>query len=277
MNNTIFINFIFMLLFSNCTENDDKLNGSDVRLFKNTVVWELAKAVESENVEKIKKIGKELTNDINFQEPHFGKTLVEWATYTHRYESTKALLELGANPNLRNLYDGENALINAADIYDDSRFLKLVLAYGGDPNNNDISETAKKFPRSTTPLITAAMNGNLDNVKLLVEAGAEIDYITYDGLTALKMASLMNQVNNVKYFVIDKGADYKYPMDSYSDGENIYLTNRMRSWVYTIESEDWKCKMELVDFLKKNGMNYYDIPVPEVVKESFPQEYIDKY
>jgi len=74
------MNILFVLcsiLCTSCTNRDtiadkSKLLGNDYRLFQQTPAWELAKAVEDENLEWIKKIVKEDSVDINFKEAKYG-------------------------------------------------------------------------------------------------------------------------------------------------------------------------------------------------------------
>ena len=51
---------------------------------------------------------------------------------------------------------------------EDLEMLKLLLAHGANPDGNDVDQEAE------TPLIAAASKGNLEVVKLLVEAGADV-------------------------------------------------------------------------------------------------------
>lgn len=66
-----------------------KLLGKDYRLFQNTPLWTLAKAVKQENLAEIKRITSNDSLDLNYQEPKYGMTLLmltvmECVTYTLR-------------------------------------------------------------------------------------------------------------------------------------------------------------------------------------------------
>lgn len=73
---------IACLLFSCSNLNREKivdkseLSGGDYRLFQNTPAWELAKAVEDGNTDKIDKIVSENPELINYQESKYGETLL---------------------------------------------------------------------------------------------------------------------------------------------------------------------------------------------------------
>lgn len=78
----------------------------------------------------------------------------------------EALLAAGADPNLGPEGTSKGmSPIGAAVQFEDSSALRLMLAHGGDPNRNNAWE----------PLfLTAAYRNQLENVKLLAAAGAEI-------------------------------------------------------------------------------------------------------
>lgn len=275
MKNKIFIFGLFTLSLG-CLTTTEGLKDEDIRIFKNTQAWDLAKAINKEDILEIKKIIEDDTVLINFRDPKFGQTLLEWGISTDKYKSSEMLLKLGANPDLRNTYNGKNPLIRAAVKYENPEYLKLLIKYGANPNSNIVPESAKKFPMST-PLITAAGDASLENLKTLVEANADINFTTPEGNTALEEAALMNQVVNVKYLLIEKHAEFKQIFSTNLQGENKYLVDYMREWPFEIGSEEWKCKMEIVAFLKEHGMDYSKAKVPKEIQESYSKDFIEKY
>lgn len=96
------------------------------------------------------------TTLVNYRESKFGQTLLMLAINNDKYESAKALLEVGANPNLSDRSEGSNAVIESAR-NDDPRYLKLVLAYKGDPNSIEfiIDESKKKNYQIRNSALTA--------------------------------------------------------------------------------------------------------------------------
>ena len=127
-----FLIFCTVLLLTSCNRETkvDKttLLAKDYRLFQDTPAWILAKAVEDDNLEKIKKEVIDNKVDINYQESRFGKSLLMLAIINNQYNTSEELLKLGANPNLKDFYRGSNAIIDASYI-EDSRYLKLLLKY----------------------------------------------------------------------------------------------------------------------------------------------------
>lgn len=254
--------------YSACQEN---LLGSDIRLFKKNN-WDLAQAVEKEDTIKIREILCRDKNKVDKREPRFGQTLLIWSVSEHKYNSAKILLEYGANPNLHDK-DGLSAIIAAADNSETSEFLKLLLKHGGDPNNKDMSV---KNILNRTPLVAAARN-RLESVKILVESGAEINFGKERKGSAIFAALIGDNVEIVRYLLIEKGADFNYPMITRIDGSPAYITDLLRNWTFPLESKEYKIKMEIVDFLKKNGMDYWKTKIPEIFYNSYSKEYLDKY
>ena len=60
--------------------------------------------------------------------------------------------------------------------------------------------------RASTPLITAAATGKAEAAKMLIDAGAALDYQNKDGSTALHTAALFCHVEIVEA-LLEKGAD----------------------------------------------------------------------
>lgn len=60
--------------------------------------------------------------------------------------------------------------------------------------------------RASTPLITAAAIGKTEAAKILIDAGADLDYQNNDGSTALYTAAFFCRVEIVKA-LLEKGAD----------------------------------------------------------------------
>ena len=248
------------------------LYGNDIRLFKGES-WELAQAVKQQNVRKIKQLVSQGKVNVNFQEPRFGKTLLIWAVLTDRYKSAHALLESGADPNIKDTYSGTSALMEAADKEDSSEFVRLLLKYGADPN---IDAEAKEPNRIATPLI-AASKKRLESVKLLVEAGADINYVNRHGGSALDAAFLRDKVEIVVYLLMEKGADFDRVFTIRIDGSEVRIADLLRYWVFPLDSDDYRNKMQIVAFLKERGVDYWKAPVPKHYYQNYPKEYLEKY
>ncbi|MBD81586.1 MAG: hypothetical protein CL840_21890 [Crocinitomicaceae bacterium] len=109
--------FLFLLgIGSSCTDEQKEANmlANDIRLYKGSPVWELAKAVEEEKGERIIELVTQDPELLDYQEERFGQTLLEWAVYTDRYAASKALVESGADPNVQS-FNGTSAFIHASE------------------------------------------------------------------------------------------------------------------------------------------------------------------
>lgn len=107
--------------------------------------------------------------------------ILVWPIYTKSPAGLKAMLENGASPDARypvpriRVHDDgsygvsfkNNAMVWAAK-HSDSIYLKLLLDHGGNPNTRNSNDE--------TLLVQAFLSGNeWDNVKLLVERGADVN------------------------------------------------------------------------------------------------------
>lgn len=282
--------FLFISCFNRETIVDkQELLGKDYRLFQNTSAWTLAKAVEDEDIAKIR---EEVTKDksiVNFQEPRFGGTLLMFAIYNNQYESAITLVELGANPNLKDTYRGATAVIYAAD-NSDPKYLKLLLNNKGNPNAVETAPTKEGDQARNTPLnkaISYIDPNSLEKVKLLVEAGANVNY-SNEGPVAYTFLPLADAITvrkmDIVLYLLEKGADYRGVIYTRIDGERIYILEALRQCLIDLDSEQYENKLKVITFLKEKGLHYSKEPIPDYVlkdiKKKYPkdwEEYIKRY
>jgi ankyrin repeat protein len=299
MKKNLFVIVILFLAIS-CSDNKklfdkSKLNGFDYDLFVDTPVWELAQAVRDQRIDDINRIIKENKVDINYQESKFGETLLMMSIMNKQYNSCLSLLENGANPNIHDTYDGSSAIIEAAQINgisdDNTRFLRLLLKYKADPNDIQIGKRPIGSRQRYSALMATLQGNNvispISKVKLLVEAGADVNYQNEFGVSVLSVAATLD-FYDVVLFLLQNGADYKTVLlDLSKDSENgkkFYLVDYLRDYIPELNSKEHKTKMEIVKFLKQKGIDYRSVPIPEntlkEIKETYPnnwKEYIEKY
>lgn len=264
---------LIFVITSGCNKKqNNNMLGDNVKLYKNTPAWELAQAVEKEDTIKIKELCQKDTSLLSFQEKKFGQTILEWAVYTNHYYSAKALCEAGANPNIQS-YDGSSAFLQAADNSETSDYVKLLLKYGGDVNA--IAQPKAGIQQIKTPLI-AACCWRFETVKILVEAGADINYTDDQHQSPLQRACLFDEIETVKY-LLEKGAEFKKPLSYTIDDKPLYIQDYLRDMTFDINSDEYKIKMKVVVFLKDHGIDYWATPIPEDYHDKYSKEYLEKY
>src|SRR5690348_4227051 len=100
------------------------------------------------------------------------------AVLDNKYEAAKALLEAGANPAVRDKERQQPPAINAG--YRGAKMVKLFLDRHVPLDDRDW--------RGTTMLMAAASQGHLDSVRLIREAGADVNVRNKEGQTAIDVA-----------------------------------------------------------------------------------------
>ena len=288
---------VSVIFFASCnsreqTVDKNKLLGNDYRLFQDTPVWDLAKAVRDANTSEIKRLVQSQKMDVDYQESKFGSTLLMLSVLNEQYNSAKALLENGADPNKHDTYTGISALICSAGIQnqddDNTKFLKLMLLHGGNPNDEETGDRGKGNSTRKTPLLEACADviqdvTPIEKVKLLVDAGADINHKNEYGATPLKKA-LTDEHYDVILFFLQKGADFRAPLFKNLQGKEFDLIKSMRFDAFPLDSKKYQEKMKVVEFLKQKGMDYRKVSIPKKVvenaKRDYPnnwQEYLEKY
>jgi len=262
------------------------LTGDDYRLFQETPAWDLAKAVQDEDVSKIKEILSGNPNMINYQEPKYGSTLLMLTIRNQQMESFKTLLSCKADINIHDKYDGTSALIEACS-YEryDTEYAKILLEYGANVNDVEIGKRRQDNRTRYTPLMAAAKTGKLDLVNMLIKNKADINYENEYGQSALIECTMLDNYN-ITLCLLQNGADYTKPIlyrpdDSIPVEQQaaedkstpIYLVDILRETLLDLDTEEYQYKMEVVRFLKTKGIDYRKAPIPEFIKQRAQEMY----
>lgn len=272
---------------------------NDITIFKGTPVWELALAVRDQKLYDIEKVIRKDPTLLNFQEPHYGATLLLWSVGMDKYRSAEKLLELGADPNVASTYDGKTPLFVASGFSwvdrianKDPKYVKLLLAYGADSSINFLGHSKVGIQNviepGTSPLMHSISRG-IEKTKALVEVGADIDYRTDAGTTAAVIA-LMDQHNPeyAHYLIVEKKAivseSYYAWLNMSGEARMLYPVDILRDWVFDIGSNEYKLKMDIVEEFARQGVDYWTTEIPRFtlnqIKKLYPddwQEYIIQY
>ena len=136
-----------------------------------------------------------------------GMNLLKWALASNSPECFEALLEAGASTEhfVAGEYTGKvdqlflQPLMDLAASADESTFLALALEHGADANARDVYG-------SDTVVFSAILYGRLENVRLLVEAGADVNARGGSRRTPLHKAVSINRYE-IACYLLAEGAD----------------------------------------------------------------------
>lgn len=264
------------------------LRGNDAPLYYGTPLYDLAREMtcfsKFRSDEKIEKLINEIPKEyINFQEGKYGMTIGHFALFVSNLKALRLLLDKGLNPNLIDkrgvaiIIDINNP--GSAHLPESLETLKYIIKKGG--NVNLYSEKTQV----STPLIRA-VNSNFENVKVLIKAGADPNFIDKSVASPFESAlsaSLLNRnLEITNYLIFDQKVDFrtlKYPSDSkFHPGEYVIL-HKLREMFFKLNTNEYKEKMKLVAYLKTQGLDYWKTPIQERYKNNpnYTPEYLSKY
>lgn len=307
--------FVVMLSFnqlSNIAFSKGEYRITDIRIYKNTPAWNLALAVKRQDTGSIQRIVEKEPHLLNYQDPQYGATLLLWAVGTERYRSAETLLKCGADPNIptndKTTWGGQTPLWVAAGYSwvdrhakKDPKYVKLLLSYGADPNlcysGFDISLGESMVEVGNSPLMQSIGCG-IEKTKVLIEAGADINYKTKSGRTAAITAlnaggpnATLEAMRYAHYLIVEKKAKVSEPyyrnlilFKEDDPNEKFYPVDILRNWIYPLGSKEHKIKMEIVEEFARQGVNYWATKINDstlrIIKKRYPdtwEEYIKKY
>jgi len=143
------------------------------------------------------------------------------------------LLKTGAEPNFRDKNGDPRyrpVVMEQAAVHINPKFLSLALKFGANPNILD-------GYKNSTVLFEAAKHSKLENVKLLVKHGADINFQNNSGKTALHVAVAVKNYDIACYLL--------------SFGANTDLENKWGSTAIDLFNQ-------FGEFGVKKGTKYYD-------------------
>lgn len=276
-----FCTLILMITVIGCDGQREDLSANDIRLFVGES-WDLAQAISSEDLIKIRSIIKVKPNLVAYQESTYGQSLLHWAVRMNKQKAVKELLENGADPDLQDTYDGESPLMIASGYgldYDTSSVvLTMLLANGANPNSEEKTPRRPENRTRKTPLIIAS-GCCLNKTKILVASGANINYTNEFNESPLRSAMIggRDAVDITKFLLIEKEAKIPPYFSLSFEGKPITILNYLRDWVFKVDTREYKVKMEIVEYLKNKGLDYWSTPIPEIYSKKYPKEFLEKY
>ena len=147
-----------------------------------------------------------------------GETLLMTAARSGHVDAARVLIDRGAEVDAREAWHGQTALMWAA-AQGHPEILRELIAHGADVNARSnleewerqvTSEPRDKWlpPGSLTPLLFAARENCLKCLPVLIEAGADLNATTPDGISAVVLA-LINGHYDVAGALLEAGTDPK--------------------------------------------------------------------
>lgn len=245
---------LIAVLLCACHSSGRRLTGYNIKLWKETPAWKLAKAVQRNDTIAVNRILSEGKLSIDYREPTYGESLLYWAIYNNKIETVRFLLSKGANPNLHTRFNGESPMILSCRFSDiDIEILRLLLEYGGNPNDHATEEDSITYMRSDrTPLYCAA-GSSLEKTKMLIEAGANVNLALMKGNTPLRSALLSDRFEVILYLLTECGVD---PNDTFVvtfKGDTLQFIDLLNDSHY-LETEDNHSKVRQIRKLVKQRM-----------------------
>ena len=178
--------------------------------------------------------------NLNVTDSEYNTGLI-YAIHKGYYDIVKILIDAGADINKQNKLGG--TALSVAAFNEDKEILKLLI-------DNNINLNSKLKKDGHTPLICASHENNTDIVKILVEAGADVNIKDNDNMTALNYA-VYNDNYEIAEILVNKGADCNIIGNISSDYVNgIKFVSEFIPLIYTLRE---KTNISMAKLLIKGG------------------------
>jgi len=266
-----------VLISTSCSVfKKEPLGATDLKLFKKTEVWEAAKALYNNDYETATSFFDEYPELIDCQEKMYYQTLLLWAVKNDMVQTVAFLLDLEADPDLKD-NNGLYPVIVAAN-YKDSYLLKLLIKHNADAKVIGKPKGFDGYQKLRTTLI-AASSVSVANIEIVLEAGADLDHTeTKFGIqNAVITAFGAKRIDLVRYLIIEKKINLDNIQYVDRSGDSTDVRTELRKLVYPLDSEEYKIKMEIVNYLIARKINYWDSPVPRNLYHNFSPKFLKQY
>jgi ankyrin repeat protein len=223
-----------MSVISSCNAVS-QLGGQSIRqTFVDEKVVALVEAAVAGEVDKVAQLAASGV-DVNAVGNN-GATPLLWALNARNHSGVEALLRAGADPNLLTEKVGDSPMYFVS-MGNDPELLRLLLAHGGNPNHPGRGQIEER------PLSQATANGRIDNMKLLLEAGADINAHDKFDESAATGALALAKFEAIA-FLLEHG--YTYNLSYLARGVQIIQVPR--------ESDAQRWKDKVIVMLKEWGV-----------------------
>lgn len=249
---------------------------NNVYFFKDTEAYNLAQAVENEDLDKIEKLVKEDSKILEVVDAISNSNVLSLALTLENFDSFKKLLELGANPNFINPLTKRSVLIDACTFYNkpepytiDLRYISLLLKYGANPNyvvENDFTDKEGNYYMATSALHEASML-DIAMVKILIKAGANpYKRIEQNQSTPFSSAlkGFKNKFEIINYYIDSLDVNVKAPLSIVNRQPSnelveLYVQDYINKFFAYEQGTDGYIKTQkLIKKLESKGVNFKD-------------------
>ncbi len=266
---------VMLLPLCICTESFGQRHSRYVAFFEETQAYQLAKAVEKEDLQEIERLVKEDSSLLEETEPEFGLNVLVMCLYVERIGSLKKLLELGADPNFINTYNHHSVLIDAIKWYErgsdsliDNRYAELLLKYGADPTHAVENRFTNKKGYNVLPdsPLLRASGMSLDMVKTLIAYGADPHRkLGKKQLTPFRAAILGPKYDIIYYFIDTLEVNVHQPLSIRSKDSIFVQDYVVRKKMYQIiraeegsvvDTVGYENRWALKKYLESKGVDF---------------------
>lgn len=135
-----------------------------------------------------------------------GWTALMWAAYRRDAATVRILMDAGADTQVQDKF-GRSAL--HLTFYGDkvgsaASCVSILLSNGADPKSVNLA--------GETPLHNAVLSGDTDSIKMLIDAGADVNALTAEGTPVLSYAIFNRKDVDIVRLLLDKGANVAQPL-----------------------------------------------------------------
>lgn len=208
---------------------------------KKRVMLELSELIHANKLVAAKELLSRNNLDIDTTDNN-GRTLLVAAILSEQYDTAEILLKLGANPNFLPSGKQKSAMGWAAQ-YKDTKFLQLLLDFGGDPDLFNKGERTAAYP-----VLSAISADRIDNLKILIDAGANLNVVDQRGLTPLMYGASISAWEMV-YLMLESGADISVK-NKWNESFSSYVA--LPDLGTMGEELEWRKKV--ISFLQERGI-----------------------
>lgn len=149
---------------------------------------------------------------LNSVDPIMGHSLLMFTIWNQQFDTFKYLLELGADVNIHDHYEGASAIIEACKMEaDNTDYVKMLLQYGANVNDIEVGLRPEGNSIRDSPLLAACRKGKMSLAKLLIQSGADLNYKNEYNQSALSQATIQGHYNIVLY-LLKHNINYNLPI-----------------------------------------------------------------